>query len=213
MPGLHFNGKAVFRTTGKALAAALFRRRRSGAAPFTSPAEGDRIQSKPKGFENPGEQEATMKGDPKLIKVLNSLLADELTAINQYMVHSEMCDNWGYEKLHKLIEKRAVTEMKHAEKLIGRILFLEGVPIVSELKAIHIGADVPKMFANDHEAEMGAVKSYNAAIILAGDLKDYATRDILQDILKDEDAHVDEIEAVQDQIGQMGLQVFLSAQV
>jgi len=154
-----------------------------------------------------------MKGDPKLIKVLNSLLADELTAINQYMVHSEMCDNWGYDKLHKLIEKRAVTEMKHAEKLIGRILFLEGVPIVSELKVLHIGAEVPKMFANDHAAEMGAVKSYNAGIILAGELKDYATREVLEQILKDEDGHVDEIEAVQDQIAQMGLPVFLSIQV
>jgi len=154
-----------------------------------------------------------MKGDPKLIKVLNSLLADELTAINQYMVHSEMCDNWGYDKLHKLIEKRAITEMKHAEKLIGRILFLEGIPVVSDLKALHIGAEVPKMFANDHAAEIGAVKSYNAAIVLAGEAKDYATREVLETILKDEDGHVDEIEAIQDQIGQMGLPVFLSIQV
>ena len=154
-----------------------------------------------------------MKGDPKLIKSLNSLLADELTAINQYMVHSEMCDNWGYDKLHKMIEKRAVTEMKHAEKLIGRILFLEGLPIVGDLKTLHIGADVPKMFGNDHDAEMGAVKSYNAAIVLAGDVKDYATREVLEQILKDEDGHVDEIEAVEDQIGQMGLQIFLSIQV
>jgi len=154
-----------------------------------------------------------MKGDTKLISVLNSLLADELTAINQYMVHSEMCDNWGYEKLHKLIEKRAVTEMKHAEKLIGRILFLEGIPIVSDLKKLHIGADVPKMFANDREAEAGAVKSYNAGIVFAGNVKDFATREILEQILKDEDAHIDEIEAILDQIGQMGLQVFLSIQV
>jgi bacterioferritin len=154
-----------------------------------------------------------MKGDAKLIATLNSLLADELTAINQYMVHSEMCDNWGYEKLHKLIETRAITEMKHAEKLIGRILFLEGIPIVSELKKLMIGADVPKMFANDHGAEAGAIKSYNAAIVLAGNLKDYATREILEGILKDEDGHIDEIEAIQDQINQMGLQVFLSVQV
>ncbi len=154
-----------------------------------------------------------MKGDAKLIETLNSLLADELTAINQYMVHSEMCDNWGYDKLHKLIEKRAVTEMKHAEKLIGRILFLEGTPIVSTLKAIHIGAEVPKMFANDHDAEMGAVKSYNAGILLAGEVKDYATREILESILKDEDGHVDEIEANQDQIAQMGLQIYLANQI
>jgi len=154
-----------------------------------------------------------MKGDPKLIKALNSLLADELTAVNQYMVHSEMCDNWGYDKLHKAIEKRAIDEMKHAEKLIARILFLEGLPIVGELKKIFIGADVPKMFANDHTAEDGAIRSYNEAIILAGNVKDYATREILEDILKDEDAHIDDIEEIQDQIGQMGLQNFLTTQV
>jgi bacterioferritin len=158
-------------------------------------------------------EEDIMKGDPKLIKVLNSLLADELTAINQYMVHSEMCDNWGYDKLHKAIEKRAIDEMKHAEKLIGRILFLEGLPIVSELKKLVIGAEVPKMFASDHAAEEGAIRSYNEAIILAGTLKDYATREVLESILKDEDAHIDGIEEILDQIGQMGLQIFLTTQV
>ncbi len=154
-----------------------------------------------------------MKGDPKLIKALNALLADELTAINQYMVHSEMCDNWGYNKLHKAIEKRAIDEMKHAEKLIGRILFLEGLPIVSDLKKLSIGSDIPKMFASDHQAEAGAIKSYNEAIILAGSVKDYATREILESILNDEDAHIDGIEETQDQIGQMSLQIFLTTQV
>ena len=154
-----------------------------------------------------------MKGDKKLIEALNSLLADELTAISQYMVHSEMCDNWGYDKLHKFIEKRAIDEMKHAEKLIGRILFLEGLPIVSDLKKMHIGAEIPKMMANDHESESGAVKSYNAAIKLAGDAKDFATREIIESILKDEDAHIDGIEMNIDQIGQMGLAVYLTTQV
>ncbi|MBE0711955.1 MAG: bacterioferritin [Candidatus Aminicenantes bacterium] len=154
-----------------------------------------------------------MKGDPKLIKALNALLADELTAINQYMVHSEMCANWGYNKLHKAIEKRAIDEMKHAEKLIGRVLFLEGLPIVSDLKKLFIGSDIPKMFASDHKAEAGAIKSYNEAIILAGSVKDYATREILESILKDEDAHIDGIEETQDQIGQMSLQIFLTTQV
>ena len=154
-----------------------------------------------------------MKGDPKLIKALNSLLADELTAINQYMVHSEMCDNWGYDKLHKAIEKRAIDEMKHAETLIGRILFLEGLPIVSDLKKLTIGTDIPKMFASDHTAEAGAIKSYNEAIVLAGNVKDYATREVLESILKDEDAHIDGIEETLDQIGQMGLQIFLTTQV
>jgi bacterioferritin len=154
-----------------------------------------------------------MKGDPKLIKTLNSLLADELTAINQYMVHSEMCDNWGYDKLHKLIEGRAIVEMKHAEKLIGRILFLEGAPVVSDLRPLAIGADIPKMFASDHKFEEGAIKSYNEAIVLAGTVKDFATREILESILRDEDGHIDGIEEIQDQIHQMGLQIFLTTQV
>jgi bacterioferritin len=154
-----------------------------------------------------------MKGDLKLIKALNALLADELTAINQYMVHSEMCSNWGYDKLHKAIEKRAIDEMKHAEKLIGRILFLEGLPIVSDLKKLHVGSDIPKMFANDHFSEEGAIKSYNEAIVLAGSVKDYATREVLESILKDEDAHIDGIEETLDQIGQMGLQIFLTTKV
>ena len=154
-----------------------------------------------------------MKGNDKLIETLNSLLADELTAINQYMVHSEMCDNWGYEKLHKHFEKRAIDEMKHAEKLIGRILFLEGLPIVSNLGKITIGSDVTKMLESDRLAEMGAIKAYNDAIKLAGDVSDYATREVLESILKDEDDHMDGIEELQSQIEQMSLQVFLTTQV
>jgi len=154
-----------------------------------------------------------MKGNEKLIAVLNSLLADELTAINQYMVHSEMCDNWGYGKLHAHFEKRAIDEMKHAEKLIGRILFLEGIPTVSSLKAIHIGSDVPKQLESDRLAEEGAVKAYNDAIVLAADVRDHATRDFLQNILNDEDAHIDGIEELEDQIRQMTLPTFLTTQV
>ncbi len=154
-----------------------------------------------------------MKGNEKLIESLNSLLADELTAINQYMVHSEMCDNWGYDKLHESIEKRAITEMRHAEKLIGRILFLEGLPIVSSLNKINIGADVPKQLAHDHKAEQDAIKSYNEAIKLAGDVADFATREVLEAILKDEDGHIDEIEEMQDQVEQMGVQIFLTTKI
>jgi bacterioferritin len=154
-----------------------------------------------------------MKGNPKLIETLNALLADELTAINQYMVHSEMAHNWGYEKLHQHFEKRAIDEMKHAETLIGRILFLEGTPTVSKYNKMSIGADVPKQLAGDRGLEMGAIKSYNEAIILAGEVKDYATREILEKILKDEDRHIDQIEELQDQIQQMTLQIFLSTQV
>jgi bacterioferritin len=154
-----------------------------------------------------------MKGNEKLIKALNGLLADELTAINQYMVHSEMAENWGYGRMHKLVQARAITEMKHAERLIERILFLEGQPTVSTLNKITIGADIPKQLANDLGAELGAVKRYNAAIKLAVEVSDNATKELLDDILQDEDGHVDEIEEKQDQIAQMGLQNFLSTQV
>jgi bacterioferritin len=154
-----------------------------------------------------------MKGNVKLIETMNSLLADELTAINQYMVHSEMCDDWGYKKLHEHFEKRAIDEMKHAEKLIGRILFLEGIPVVTNLKKISIGAEVPKQLANDHAAETDAIKAYNEAIKLAGDVLDFATRDMLNEILNDEDRHMDDIEALQSQIDQMGIQMFLSIQI
>lgn len=153
-----------------------------------------------------------MKGNDKLIKALNGLLADELTAINQYVVHSEMAENWGYGKLKKSVRARSITEMKHAEKLIERILFLEGTPIVGDLNKIHIGADVPKQLANDLSAEMTAVEGYNRAIKLAADVGDNATKEILEDILKDEDGHVNEIEEKLDQLKQMGVPQFLAIQ-
>jgi bacterioferritin len=153
-----------------------------------------------------------MKGNDKLIAALNGLLADELTAINQYVVHGEMAENWGFGKLKKLVGGRAITEMKHAEKLIERILFLEGKPVVSQLNQINIGADIPKQFANDLVAEMTAVKNYNGAIKLAVEVGDNATKEILDGILNDEDGHVNEIEEKQDQIKQMGLQNFLANQ-
>lgn len=154
-----------------------------------------------------------MKGNEQIIARLNDLLADELTAINQYMVHSEMCDNWGYEKLHKAAEKRAIDEMRHAEKLIGRLLFLEGIPIVSQLNKIHIGADVEAQHKSDALAEIDAVRVYNEAIALAVEVKDNGTRDLLESILHDEEAHLDWIEAQLDQIKQMGPQNYLVEQV
>ncbi len=154
-----------------------------------------------------------MKGNAKLIETLNSLLADELTAINQYMVHGEMAANWGYRKLHDHFEKQAIDEMKHAEKLIGRIIFLEGSPTVNILRKMSIGKDVPKQLEGDHGLEMAAVKAYNEAIKLAGDVGDFATREILEHILQDEDRHIDNIEELQDQIGHMTLPIFLTTQV
>jgi bacterioferritin len=153
-----------------------------------------------------------MKGDPKLLATLNELLADELTAINQYMVHSEMCANWGYDRLHERIEQRAIQEMKHAEMLIARILFLEGTPKVDRLNKIRIGPDVAKQLAHDLQAEYGALKMYNAAVKQADQVKDTPTRNLLEQIARDEDAHIDWLEEQHDQIQQMGLEMYLSIQ-
>lgn len=153
-----------------------------------------------------------MKGDVKLIATLNMLLADELTAISQYMVHSEMCDNWGFERLHKKVEERAFQEMKHAEKLIARILFLEGTPQVHKLNKMNIGADVARQLSSDLQAEVGAVRAYNEAIHLADKVGDAPTRNLLEETLRDEDAHLDWLEAQHDQIKQMGIELYLSLQ-
>jgi len=154
-----------------------------------------------------------MKGNDKMIEKLNDLLADELTAINQYFVHAEMCENWGYERLHGKIRERSITEMKHAEKLIARILFLEGRPIVSNLKKISIGEEVPAQHKNDWDAEEAAIKSYNDGIRLAVELADNGTRELLGTILKDEEDHIDWIEAQLDQIKQMGVANYLVEQI
>ena len=154
-----------------------------------------------------------MKGNEKILETMNALLADELTATNQYILHSEMCANWGYDKLHGYIEKRAIEEMKHAEKLIGRILFLEGLPIVSKLNDIHIGADVPKQLKNDWEAEKMAITAYNAAVRQAVEHGDNGSRALLESILQDEENHIDWLEAQLDQIEQMGYQNYLTEQL
>jgi bacterioferritin len=154
-----------------------------------------------------------MKGNEQILETLNTLLAEELTAINQYMVHSEMCADWGYERLHEAMEKRAIDEMRHAEKLIGRIIFLEGTPIVSELNKITIGAQVEAQHRNDLAGELDAVAAYNAGIRLAVEVGDNGTRELLESILKDEEEHVDWLETQLDQIAQMGVQNYLVEQV
>ena len=153
-----------------------------------------------------------MKGNEKVITVLNSLLADELTAINQYMVHAEMCENWGYNKLHKAIGKQAMDEMHHAEWLIERIIFFEGAPIVSRLNPIKIGKNVPEMINNDNSDELEAVRSYNEAIKLAREVQDQGTADLLSKILKMEEDHIDWADMQHAQIEQMGLDNYLSSQ-
>ena len=154
-----------------------------------------------------------MKGNEKIIAVLNDFLADELTAISQYMVHSEMCANWGYDKLHEAVEKRAIGEMKHAEKLIGRILFLEGQPVVSNLNKMYIGATVEEQLRHDLDAEAGAIKAYNDVIRLCLELGDNGSRELIEDNLEDEEEHLDWLETQLDQINQMGLQNYLLGQL
>jgi bacterioferritin len=154
-----------------------------------------------------------MKGNEKVIGVLNALLSDELTAVSQYMVHSEMCANWRFDKLHAAIEKRAIDEMKHAEKHIARILFLEGLPIVSNLKKMSIGADVAVQLSYDRNAEVDAIQAYNEAIRLSVECSDNGTRDMLEGILVDEEAHLDWLEAQLDQVSLLGIQNYLTEQV
>lgn len=153
-----------------------------------------------------------MKGNPGVIESLNALLADELIAVDQYMVHAEMFDNWGYAKLAGATEKRAITEMKHAEKHISRILFLEGKPKMSRPMQLNIGVEVQAMLENDLASETGAVKKYNEMIKKVGEAGDFGTQDMLKEILKDEEGHLDWLEAQLDQIKSMGLAIYLTEQ-
>jgi bacterioferritin len=154
-----------------------------------------------------------MKGNKKIIEHLNARLSEELTAINQYMVHAQMCENWKYARLHKIIEKRAIDEMKHAEKLIDRILFLEGVPVVSKLNKLYIGGQVSAMHENDRDAEEVAIRGYNESIRLAVEVGDNGTSELLKAILKEEEDHIDWLEAQLDQFKQMGAQNYLIEQI
>jgi bacterioferritin len=129
------------------------------------------------------------------------------------MVHSEMCANWGYDKLHQTVEKRAIGEMKHAEKLIARILFLEGQPVVSTLNKMEVGATVEAQIKHDLAAEAGAIQAYNDGIRLCLELGDNGSRELIEDNLEDEEEHLDWLETQLDQINQMSLQNYLLAQV
>ena len=153
-----------------------------------------------------------MKGNDLVIAKLNFLLADELTAISQYMVQAEMCANWGYKELAEVIEKRAIDEMKHAEKLIARILFLDGIPAVASLNKLKIGALVENQLKNDLLAEDHTLKIYNEGIHLATKLTDSGTRELLEAILLEEERHIDWLEAQLSQIKQMGIQNYLADQ-
>lgn len=152
-----------------------------------------------------------MKGNPKVINELNKALREELTAINQYFLHAEMCENWGYHKLSEYIKKQSIGEMKHAESLLERILFLDGVPTMEPLK-LSIGSNVRDMIQADLELEISAVGQYNNAVQIATELKDNGSRDLLVQLLKDEEDHVDWLEAQVHQIKEMGYERYLSMQ-
>lgn len=154
-----------------------------------------------------------MKGDPKIIDILNEVLTAELTAINQYFVHAEMCENWGYERLQKIIRKHSIGEMKHAEELIERILFLEGIPNVQRLWKINIGESVAEMFKVDLALEIDAVKRLNDGIQVCGNAEDNNSRHLLEEILEDEEEHIDWIEAQISLIEQVGAQNYLTQQI
>ncbi|MCM2264682.1 MAG: bacterioferritin [Desulfuromonadales bacterium] len=154
-----------------------------------------------------------MKGNEKLIGELNARLSEELGAISQYFVHAELCENWGYDELAATIKKRSIQEMKHAEKLIERILFLEGKPTMTKLGPITIGKKVEEIHKKDWNAEADAVKKYNETIRLAAEVGDNNTKVLLESILKDEEEHIDWLEQQHDQIEQVGIQLYLSRQV
>jgi bacterioferritin len=154
-----------------------------------------------------------MKGDKKIIDVLNDVLTAELTAINQYFVHGEMCENWGYERLQQVIRKHSIGEMKHAEEVIERILFLDGIPNMQRLGKINIGENVPEQLKLDLALEMDAVARLNKHIVTANELNDNNTRHLLEEILEDEEGHIDWIEAQLSLLEQVGVQNYLAAQI
>ncbi|MBM3789476.1 MAG: bacterioferritin [Acidobacteria bacterium] len=154
-----------------------------------------------------------MKGHKDVIEGLNEALSEELTAINQYFLHAEMCESWGYKKLSAFIKKESIDEMKHAEAIIERILYLEGTPNLSKYHKLNIGQTVPAMIQNDLKLEHAAVAMYNRLIELAVKKSDQGTADFLKNILKDEEQHVDGLEEQEQMIKDMGLQTYLSIQI
>jgi bacterioferritin len=154
-----------------------------------------------------------MKGDKTIIDILNEVLTSELTAINQYFVHAEMCENWGYERLAKKIRLHSIGEMKHAESLIERVLFLEGVPNVQRLGKINIGESVAEQFRVDLALEVDAVERLNKGIETCREAEDNNSRHLLEEILEDEEEHIDWIEAQTALIEQVGVQNYLAQQI
>ncbi len=154
-----------------------------------------------------------MKGDQRVIDCLNQVLKAELTAINQYFLHAEMLNNWGYQKLYGYVRHESIDEMKHAEKVMERILFLDGMPIMHELFPLRIGKTVKEQFENDLALELEALPRLNAAIKVATEAGDNGSRELFEDILTDEEEHVDWLEAQLHIIREVGIENYLAQQI
>lgn len=154
-----------------------------------------------------------MKGKPEVVGVLAEMLKEELGAISQYFLHAEMCENWGYARLSGAVKQQSIGEMKHAEKLIERILFLEGMPTMGDLPKLNIGKDVKQQIENDLALEKGAVQEYNRAVATCQKAGDHATAELLRVILEDEEEHVDFLETQLSLINDLGLQNYLMQQM
>jgi bacterioferritin len=154
-----------------------------------------------------------MKGDAKVIELLNQALTSELTAINQYFIHAEICESHGYARLHQQIKRDSIDEMKHAEKLIERILFLDGHPNMSRYGEIRVGAKVEEILSNDMAAEKEAISAYNHAIRVCAEVGDHGSRDLFQELLEDEEGHLDWLETQLSLISEVGLANYLSRQM
>ena len=154
-----------------------------------------------------------MKGNEGVIAVLNETLKAELTAINQYFLHAEMCENWGYMKLASYLRKESIDEMKHAEALMERILYLDGMPTMHELFPLRIGRNVKEQIQNDLALELDAIPRLNQGIALAVQVGDNGTRELLTKILTDEEHHVDYLEAQLHVIQEIGIENYLAQQI
>jgi bacterioferritin len=154
-----------------------------------------------------------MKGDDRVIDLLNEVLTGELTAVNQYFIHARMCENWGYERLWKKIRAESIDEMKHADKLIERILYLDGLPNLQRLGKINVGQTVPEQLTLDLDMEKSAVKRFNDGIELCRSLGDNGSRELLEGMLVSEEEHANWLEAQLTLIDQIGVQNYLAQQV
>jgi bacterioferritin len=154
-----------------------------------------------------------MKGDPKVIEVLNEVLTGELTAINQYFLHARMCKNWGFDRLAHKVYEESIDEMKHAQSLTDRVLFLEGVPNLQKLGKLAIGESVPEQLANDLKLESQALTLLRGAIKICWDASDHVSREMLEDILENEEEHVDWLETQLALIKDLGKEAYLAEQM